>query len=123
MRDRDQLFAEAVARYREGERWWPDAAFERAHITPQQDARYEVDAWEEAIASYLEEVKPTLSFPLGRKVTVSMIARDALSLDTKALGTGEQRRIGAALGRLGWKRGPRGAKGVRWWIPDAGVTQ
>jgi predicted P-loop ATPase len=120
MRDRDQLFAEAVTLYRDGEQWWPDAAFERAHIAPQQDARHEVDAWEESIASYLDDVKPTTNFPPGRKVTVSMIARDALTLDAKALGTGEQRRIGAALGRLGWKRGHRGAKGVRWWVPDAG---
>src|SRR5205085_6970195 len=42
--DRDQLFAEAVVRYRKGEKWWPDKDFERKHIMPQQAARYEADA-------------------------------------------------------------------------------
>jgi predicted P-loop ATPase len=43
-RDRDQLFAEAVALYRASVKWWPDDAFEAEHIKPQQDARFEVDA-------------------------------------------------------------------------------
>ena len=35
-RDRDQLFAEAVADYRAGTHWWPDPKFEAAVIKPQQ---------------------------------------------------------------------------------------
>src|SRR6187455_2469041 len=46
-RDRDQLFAEAVDRFRAGAQWWPDGDFEAKHIKPQQDARFESDAWEE----------------------------------------------------------------------------
>jgi hypothetical protein len=52
-RDRDHLFAEAVALYRQGRPWWPDQAFEAQHINPQQAARYEADAWEDAIATFL----------------------------------------------------------------------
>lgn len=106
-RDRDQLFAEAVALYRKGEQWWPDQAFEARHIKPQQDARYEVDAWETAIATYLV-ARP--------HVTVMDVARDALHIDTPKLGTHEQRRIAAALEHLGWERGTRGPAGERRWV-------
>ena len=52
-RDRDQLFAEAVAAFRAGKQWWPDAEFERRHIKPEQEARYEADQWEQAISEYI----------------------------------------------------------------------
>jgi predicted P-loop ATPase len=108
MADRDQLFAEAVTLYRAGHRWWPDAQFERCVIAPEQDARYEPDAWEEVITTFL----------IGRtRTTVLEIARDALSLTTDRLGTPDQRRITAALRRLGW--GEQRTKRERWWAPPA----
>lgn len=109
--DRDQLFAEAVALYRQGVKWWPDGTFEAEHIKPEQEARYEADAWEEAVATYLT----------GKdKVTVLSVAMHGLRFDQPKLGTADQRRIIAALERLGWKRGARsGANGDRTWIPGA----
>lgn len=106
-RDRDQLFAEAVHRYRRGEQWWPDRAFERQQIAPQQEARYEADAWEQPIADYLATVSRT---------TIGDVASAALSMTHKQVGTADQRRIGAAMERLGWKRGKRTEKG-RFWEP------
>jgi len=95
-RDRDQLFAEAVKAYRGGERWWPDPAFEREHIQPQQDNRFEADAWEEAIKDYV----------VGRdRVTVTDVALGAFGLDKVKVGTHEQRRIASVLTRFGWKSG------------------
>jgi predicted P-loop ATPase len=75
MRDRDQLFAEAVELYRTGVAWWPDRDFEARHITPEQADRYEADAWEEAIGGYLDTIS---------KVTVSQVARGA-TRETRAL--------------------------------------
>jgi predicted P-loop ATPase len=93
-RDRDQLFAEAVALYRRGVTWWPSADFEREHIQPQQEARYEADAWEEAVESYVK---------LRDRVTISEIAREALDMKVERVGTADQRRIAAILHRLGWE--------------------
>jgi predicted P-loop ATPase len=104
--DRDQLFAEAVHLYRGGARWWPDKDFEREHIMPEQAARYEADAWEENIATFLGE---------RSEVTVGQVARDCLGIETPRIGTSDQRRIAAAMERLGWRRDARSHGGVRSW--------
>ncbi|WP_063995456.1 virulence-associated E family protein [Bradyrhizobium sp.] len=105
-RHRDQLFAEAVARYREGARWWPDKDFERECIMPEQASRYEADAWEENIADYLKK---------HDKVTVGQVAREALDIETPRIGTADQRRVAAALEQLGWRRLKPDSQGKRWW--------
>jgi predicted P-loop ATPase len=66
VRDRDQLFAEAVDLYRAGSPWWPDKEFERQFIVPEQSARYEADVWEESIGKYLRTKS---------RVTVGQVAR------------------------------------------------
>jgi predicted P-loop ATPase len=110
-KDRDQLFAEAVVMYRRKTTWWPDKDFEREQIVPEQAARYEADAWEETIATYIE---------IKSKVTVGEVAR-ALGIETARIGTADQRRIAAALERLGWRReradGKTDWQGKRWWVP------
>ena len=105
-RDRDQLFAEAMHLYHMDGVWWPDDAFERQHIQPQQEARFEADAWEERIAHFLEGKS---------RVTVSDVAFFGLSIETQRLGTSDQRRIAAAMTRLGWGRLPKDSKGNRPW--------
>jgi predicted P-loop ATPase len=52
-RDRDQLFAEAVAHYRTGVQTWPDRSFEERHIKPAQASRMVEDPMREAIEGYL----------------------------------------------------------------------
>jgi predicted P-loop ATPase len=104
--DRDQLYAEAVYLYRKGVPWWPDKAFEREHITPEQQERYEGDAWEEPIRVFLEGVTRT---------TIIAIAMGALDFKTDRVGTADQRRIAAVLTTLDWIQGKRDKHG-RWWV-------
>jgi predicted P-loop ATPase len=94
-RDRDQLFAEAVTRYREGAAWWPDRDFEREHITPLQSERYEQDSWEDEVREFLQ-TQP--------RVTVGQVAREALKIGLPNIGTADQRRVAAAMERCGWGR-------------------
>jgi predicted P-loop ATPase len=104
-RDRDQLFAEAVERYRQGEQWWPDPAFEREHIKPEQDERQEPDPWEEAIGEFIQT---------RDKVTVSEVAHLGLGLENSRIGKAEQNRIIRVLTDLGWGQGRRTGQG-RWY--------
>ena len=127
-RDRDQIFAEAVAAFRDGAKWWPERNFERDHIMPEQAERYETDVWEESIERYLARLSP------GDKITITQVAVGALAYEgdrpyvrsdepqpargtpINRLGTADQRRIAAALERLGWRRGKRqNHKGTRLW--------
>ena len=104
--DRDQLFAEAVHAYREGKHWWPDSELEKLHILPEQEARFEEDAWAEDIGNFVER---------QTSVTVGQIAKDALFISTAKIGTADQRRISIILERLGWVRGRKDSKGRIPW--------
>jgi hypothetical protein len=75
--------------------WWPDKGFEQRHIAPEQSARYELDVWEDSIRDFLSR---------HDKVTVAKLER---------LGTADQRRIMAAMERLGWRFAWRDGQG-RW---------
>jgi predicted P-loop ATPase len=96
--DRDQLLAEAVHRYRAGEKWWPDEEFERALIKPQQETRFDTDPWEEAISGYVA----TLS-----EVRLASISQNVLGMEIKQVGRREQNRIVSVLARLGFEKGER----------------
>lgn len=104
-RDRDQLLAEAVMLYRKGEKWWPEEDFEATHVKPEQEARFEADAWEGSVAEYLD----------GRPyVTIFEIAHDALRIETSKIGTRDQRRITTILTLLGWAKSERTKYGYRY---------
>jgi predicted P-loop ATPase len=107
-RDRDQLFAEAVEIYRKGRQWWPDGQFERKHIAPEQEARFEVDEWEGLISAYVATLD---------KVLIKDVAKDALFMDVERLGRRDQNRISAVLERLGWCRQEKDRHGYNPWAP------
>jgi predicted P-loop ATPase len=105
---RDQLFAEAVHEFRKGTQWWPTPEFEADHMRPEQDRRFEADAWEEPIRGYL-------SLHEGDAVTIFKIARGPLDIEVPRIGTTDQRRIAVILERLGWGRDKMDSDGrVQW---------
>jgi len=106
--DRDQLFAEAVQRFKDGEQWWPDREFEREHIMPEQESRYEADAWEDAISEYISG---------KNKATIGDIARDGLHIQSADLTPAKQNQIKKSLTRLGWVKLPR-SHGKKYWGPE-----
>ena len=93
-RDRDQLWAEAVARYNDGEPWWLDAEHEKLAAREQRD-RYETHPWENQIAKWIA----------GRKtVSVDEILSDCLKLKPKEMGQPQKNVVASVLQSLGWER-------------------
>jgi len=107
---REQLFAEAVVAYREGEDWWPDKQFENELIAPEQAARYATDIWDDLIERYLDE-----RLAAGQlRVTIAEIAREVLSLPAGSQRGEHASRISNYLKQQGWTPKRSGPKG-RWW--------
>jgi predicted P-loop ATPase len=65
-RDRDQLWAEAVHRFREGAIWWIDDPALLAEAREEWDRRYQSDAWDDLIEHWLTHEIRTVSdgFPI-----------------------------------------------------------
>lgn len=85
---REQLWAEAVHRYRAGEKWWdiPDAERE-------QERRYQMDSWQELIQPWLA----------GKtKVLISEVLSEALLIKADRHDRSAQTRVGNILRRLKW---------------------
>ena len=94
-RDRDQLWAEAKARFDSGEPWWLDTAELVRMASDQQLERYETDPWEEVIAPWIEDC-PSVSI---REVLEKCLQKPhALWTQT------DKNRAGRCLRALGWER-------------------
>lgn len=89
---REQLFAEAVSRYRAGELWYQMPYEETIN---EQEARRQTDEWESVIGQYLA---------IKQEVTVSDIALEAIGIDKSKMDMAVQRRINTVLRFLGWTR-------------------
>jgi putative DNA primase/helicase len=101
-RDRDQLWAEAAARYADGTRWWVTED-EIELFAVEQEVREVTDAYEDQIANYL----------VGKsEVMMAGVLRDGLGLTEKDWTLALQTRVGELLARLGWKAAKRVAPSV-----------
>ncbi|MGL3710527.1 VapE domain-containing protein [Leptospirillum ferriphilum] len=108
-RDRDQLFAEALHRFRAGESWWivPGAEMEA-------EERFDADTWESLIRPWL----------LDRwECTTAEILLDCLGIEPSRQDRACQIRVGAIMKRLGWERRRiRTGGGLDWvYVPISGL--
>jgi hypothetical protein len=135
IRDREQLFAEAVVCFQRHEKWWPDAKFERRYIAGEQDARYEPGIYEEKIGKYLASLNPKRTTLVDVAVNALKFEDDPerpvktlVSDDGKFSGfrlpnrtpinrasIPDEKRIIKALRHLGW--GPNRNEKARFWAP------
>jgi putative DNA primase/helicase len=93
---KDQVFAEAVQRYRAGEAWYvvPNQAAE------EQQQRAEKDIWTERVLDYCEHAKDSRG-----RVTMDRILFTAIEMPIAKQGISEQRRVARILREAGWIRG------------------
>ena len=105
-RDREQMFAEAVTRFKAGETWYEMPVRE---TKDEQETRRQSDEWENMLNEYL----------LGRdEVTMTEIG-SFLELGRGNLSMAEQHRIGKCLKVCGWERRSQrfGDLVVKKWLP------
>jgi predicted P-loop ATPase len=105
-RDRDLLWAEAVARYRSGGVWWLDSAELIVQAHEEQASRYEGDAWEETIREWVA----------GRQtVSIPNILQICLAKDPANWTQTDQNRVARTLKAMRWERYRRRVDGEPTW--------
>jgi predicted P-loop ATPase len=101
-RDRDQLWAEAVATFRAGQRWHLDPIEDEKALrqaTAAQEFVRERDAWEACILAYIEKEHP--------QFVTSGDLLTACGVERSRWGLAEQRRVSAIIRGLGWQKRQR----------------
>jgi len=100
-RDRDQLWAEAVVRYRQGEHWWLETEELNKAAEHAQDERYLTDPWEPKIEEWLDGTS-------REKVTTADALTGPLDKPAGQWTRWDETRVGKILRRLRWEcRRPR----------------
>jgi predicted P-loop ATPase len=96
-RDRDQLWAEAVHEYEDGRVWYPENSGDRALVGEHQEARTNVDSWEDKLSAYLNRN--------GLLQTTTMqLLEGALAIPTKDWTRPAMTRVGILMSKLGWSK-------------------
>jgi len=123
-RDRNQLWAEAVVRYRSGARWWLDSMQLNQLAEREQSDRYEGDPWDELIAPWVEHPSerhdptghPSTPFTSDRdSVTVADVLTHCIGKRPDQWFQSDKNRVARCLSRLGWERYQVRTGGNRIW--------
>jgi len=110
-RDRDQLWAEAVVRYRKGSTWWMDSEALNQAAELEQAERYDADPWQLAVSDFAK---------FRESVSIDEIL-DAIGKARKDWTPLDKIRISRCLRVLGWgdkQIGPRNNRERRFFPPE-----
>jgi len=109
-RDRDQLWAEALATYRAGAPWWLDTPELNNQAADEQSQRYEGSAWDALILDWA-----AARIEMGNaSISVAEILDLCL---TKRMGEwtqSDEMKIGRCLSKANWKRYRDRSMGMQW---------
>lgn len=106
-RDRDQLWAEAIARYNVGAAWWLETRELEALATAEQKARFKVDPWQPRVERWI-----------GRRERVRLA--DVLSGALRIVAPTDQTRtmqmrVASILTNLGFTKCRPGHRNREYW--------
>lgn len=109
-KDRDQLFAEAVALFRDGERWHPTREEDTLYFQPEQEEREIGDPWFGIVREYLSNQSAS-------EFTTADVLIGCLKFEMSKIGPARQEatRIGVIMKKLGWTKHRR-STGDREWF-------
>ena len=109
---REQLFAEALSLFKNGEKWWimPEVETKEA-----QEKRRISDEWENIV----------MRFMLGREYTTTSEIAVHIGIDLALLTKATQNRLGTILRQLGYENKPKreGTNVYRAWVRSGELTQ
>jgi putative DNA primase/helicase len=115
---RDQMWAEAVARFKAGDAWWLDTSELEAAAKDAADDRYQGDAWDDLIRKYVDNKKKEgKQSAKNEQVSVSVgeVLQYAIGINKDKWTKPDQMRVGGALTALGWERKRATEGGAREW--------
>jgi predicted P-loop ATPase len=131
VRDRDQLWAEALKLYRDGAIWWLEEADLIASAKAEQDRRYQTDAWDARIDRWLAFERRRVNHGYGSyddwreeeversspvvDVSVGEVLEGALGIEPARWTKADQMRVGAYLRTRQWERYQSRKGATREW--------
>lgn len=103
-RDRDQLWAEAITRYEGGAVWWLTDPELIASSRKEQEARFQSDAWDDQIESWLHYDGDLRRLEPIDDVSIGEILQHVIRVEVAKWTRADQMRVSSYLKRNGWER-------------------
>jgi putative DNA primase/helicase len=101
--DRDLLWSEAVARFREGEAWWIDDDDTLVLAEAIQGDRAELDPWGETIDAWIDMPENAAR----DFVTSAFVLQEAIKMPVERQNRADEMRVANHLTKRGWKHAKR----------------